>query len=371
MISIALTLPVVLLAALIAQGVFAFLVLIFASSNKQANRFLALLLLSFSLWLVDSFYKASGLYGQLPNAYFQPIYYSFAFGPLIYFYVKSLTSESFRFQRKDWLHFIPVIIQAAFYWFLTSRNYEFKRWVWFEIHRPYTDRIEFDGTLLSLSIYLIFSIRLLFKYQSWLQNNFSEFSRISLHWLKITLSAMLVICIFWAIDVTLRDVFDVYRAHNFSEISMGFAILLLAFGGMQQGRIANIHFAERQQKNPETREVPDPVLLDQIIRRMEQQKDFLNPTLSLQEFAEALQLPARLVSTQINQGLHKSFVDFVNQYRVEEVQSKIQLGALDQYTLLALALDSGFNSKSTFNRVFKKQTGISPSEYINRSQNRN
>ncbi|MFK7903521.1 MAG: hypothetical protein AB8B69_00275, partial [Chitinophagales bacterium] len=116
--SIPFTLPVLLSGAIIAQGIFAALLLFFYQRNPLPNKFLSLLLLSFSLWLIDSFYKVAHVYEQNPDFYFQPIFYSFAFGPLIYFYAKTLTNSAYQLQKQDLLHFVPTGIQALLYWFL-------------------------------------------------------------------------------------------------------------------------------------------------------------------------------------------------------------------------------------------------------------
>lgn len=370
MIRVALDLPVLVTGAVIAQGLFAAILLGFTRDNRQANRFLALLLLCFSLWLIDSFYKVGGIYRQVPSFYFQPIFYSFAFGPLIYFYVKSITNASFKFKRKDLLHFIPVVIQAGLYWFLTFQEYSYKRWFWQEVHRPMTYNLEFDFTLLSMAIYLFFSVRLLTKYQAWLSNNFSEFSNIHLNWLRIILSILWILSVFWAIDFISRDFLDIYREFSFSEISLGFVILLLAFGGIRQSNIPHVNFTATTLPQKQATESLDQALIKEIHQRMEKHQDFLHPSLTLQEFAKTLNTPSRTVSRHINQGLNLSFVDFVNQYRVAAIKKKIADGQLAQYTLLSIALESGFNSKSTFNRIFKKHTGSSPSEYLKSSQNK-
>ncbi len=365
--SIPFSIPVLLLGAIIAQGIFAALILFFHQRNPLPNKFLSLLLLSFSLWLIDSFYKVAHIYEQNPDFYFQPIFYSFAFGPLIYFYVKTLTNNTYRLKKKDFLHFVPTGIQALLYWFLTFQAYDFKRWFWMEVHHPITYDLEYDLTLLSLFVYLLLSIRLLKKYQVWLQNNFSEFSKINLNWLKIILSIMGVLCLLWGIDVFLRDVLSIYQMHNFSEIIMGVAVLLLAFGSIRQNSIVDVEFKESKDKAIEVaarKEKIDVLLLEKIKVRMETNQDFLNPTLTLKDFAKNLHEPSRNISIHINQGLQMSFVDFVNQYRVAAVKQQIAVGALANFTLLAIALESGFNSKSTFNRVFKKSTGMSPSEYL-------
>ena len=81
------------------------------------------------------------------------------------------------------------------------------------------------------------------------------------------------------------------------------------------------------------------------------------------DLAEKLGMNRGELSEVINVGAEKNFNDFVNHYRVEEVKRKLQQGEGEKYSLLAIALDCGFNSKATFNRVFKKLTGQSPSDY--------
>ncbi|MFK7776359.1 MAG: helix-turn-helix domain-containing protein [Saprospiraceae bacterium] len=368
---IAFNIYVVLTLMVIAQGLFAALILSTSKVNKLANRFLSLLLLSFSLWLIDSFYKVAEVYQQDPEFYFQPIFYSFAFGPLIFFYVKSITNSSFQFSKKDWVHFFPVLLQTGLYWFLTFQPYSYKLWFWETIHFPITYGLEFNLTLISMAIYLGFSIRLLVRYQKWLEDQFSEFSKIHLNWLKIVLMIMLVLCVFWSVDLIARYLFDIYLTYNFSEISLGFVVLLLAYGGIRQSNNSQVNFENKVVETNLALDEIDVELVEKIKQRMLNEKDYLNPTLSLKEFAKNLNTPARTISKHINQGLGISFVDFVNQYRVEEVKHKITSGELDQFTLLSIALESGFNSKSSFNRIFKKLTQMSPTEYVNESQSKN
>ena len=140
---------VIICGAMIVLGLFAAFPLWMSKENRRSNRILSILLLSISLWLVDFFFNISGIYGQDPDYYFKPIYYSFAFGPLIYLYVKSITQSDFSLRFKHLLHFIPVVIQAALYCFLCFKDYSFRNWYWQEVHLPYTYRVEFNGTFLS------------------------------------------------------------------------------------------------------------------------------------------------------------------------------------------------------------------------------
>jgi len=101
---------------------------------------------------------------------------------------------------------------------------------------------------------------------------------------------------------------------------------------------------------------------EKLLRLMAEQRPWLEPELNLAELANRLALHPVLLSKVINAGCGQSFSDFVNTYRVEEARRKMADPAFGHYSLVGVALESGFNSKSTFNRVFKKLVGTAPSE---------
>jgi AraC-like DNA-binding protein len=353
---------VLLLGIIISSSFFATGLLWFSTQNKQSNRFLALLIFTLALWLIDHFLRIADIYGQNANLYFLPIFYSFAFGPLIYFYVKSLVNQSFIFQKKDYLHFIPVLFQAGLYIFLTTKNYNFKNWYWENVHQWITYKVEFDGTFISMLIYLILSIRLLKNYQIYVANNFSETSKIRLNWLKIILIILVILCVQWLIEIILRDFFNLYFNYDYSIQILGIMALVLAIGGIRQANLSEVNF--EQEVTQKSYVQVDTKILEQINSGMDIQKLYLNPTLTLSEFAKEIKLNPKIVSQQINTGLGKSFNDFVNEYRVEEVKKRLNSPDLERLTILGIAYESGFNSKTTFNRIFKDFTGVAPRDFV-------
>jgi len=96
---------------------------------------------------------------------------------------------------------------------------------------------------------------------------------------------------------------------------------------------------------------------------MEDEKPYLDNRLSLKQLAELIDLTTNHLSQIINEKLNKNFFDFINEYRIKEVKQNLSNPKLQHYTLLAIAFQSGFNSKSSFNDIFKKNTGLTPSEY--------
>ena len=97
---------------------------------------------------------------------------------------------------------------------------------------------------------------------------------------------------------------------------------------------------------------------------IQQEKLYQNPEFTLADLAKKLQTNVSIVSRTINQGFHMNFNDFINNYRIEAVKTMFQNGEHKKSTLLGIAFDCGFNSKATFNRAFKKNTGFSPKEYL-------
>ena len=102
----------------------------------------------------------------------------------------------------------------------------------------------------------------------------------------------------------------------------------------------------------------------ELIKLIEEEKLYLNSELKYSEVASRLGISARYLTEVLNREIGKGFNDFINEYRVNEVKRRISNNEIENLTLFAIALESGFNSKSSFNRIFKKHTGYTPSEFI-------
>jgi AraC-like DNA-binding protein len=104
-------------------------------------------------------------------------------------------------------------------------------------------------------------------------------------------------------------------------------------------------------------------LKNNLLRLMNKKKYYLNPELSLSQLAEELGIYKHYLTQVLNDELHLNFYDFVNNYRVEEIKELMKNPKYNHFTIFAIALEAGFNSKSAFNRIFKKATGLTPSQY--------
>ncbi len=358
---------------LIAIGIFVSILLLIKRDNRKANQYLSILAFLLSLWLLDTFFRVADIYGQNADLYFLPIYFSFAFGPLIYFYTLSITQTKKLSLLEKILHLSPALIQGLFYCYLQFRSYEFRLFFWLEIHRPYTYNLELALSFLSLSAYLYFCRKHLEKYKIRIENNFSDIHRIALRWLNQLHWVLLFISLFWLFETVARQVWEFYPETPLSSITMGVIIILIAVGGLLQTDLNATNLQSELIEEAQKVNLTDDELeqLDIIKGKMMKDQLFLQPELTLKEFASHVHLSAREASRLINQGLNMSFIDFVNQYRVNHFKSIVSQTTTQHLSLLGIALESGFNSKATFNRVFKKMEGRSPSEFLNESQNTN
>ncbi len=96
---------------------------------------------------------------------------------------------------------------------------------------------------------------------------------------------------------------------------------------------------------------------------MQTEKIYLNSDIRIQDIAISLNLPVHVLSHIINANLNQNFYDFVNTYRIDEAKFRLQNEKYKSLTIVAIAFDCGFNSKATFNRLFKQYTGLTPSQF--------
>ena len=240
-----------------------------------------------------------------------------ALGPLIYFYVRQRIYPEHRFSWKDALHFIPLL---AGYWIP----------VWPVI-------------ILALG-YLYLSHRLISNFYDGLRPVLTDRPRFAFRRLDHVLQALGLFCLLWL----LNDVFCFAVA--LVLIGMAADALLKPDDGVE----LTMPITDRSDARAKGRRLKEAVASNRFYEDAE---------LTLAALAGKLNIHPHDLSRIINIGLEKNFSDFINDFRVREVARKMQDPAYDRITLLGVAYESGFNSKRTFNRVFKEITGKSPAEY--------
>ena len=341
----------------IVQGLTSAAYLLATSVRQPADKWLGLLLLGLTLQVVDYFLSRSGTYFRHRWLYFTPLFFSWSFGPLLLAYMRvRLGSRPLR-----WPHFLPGVVQATFYLVVCAQSFDTKTTFWLTVHKPWTRYIEHYGAVLSVVVYLLLTYRLV-------QQQDQPSRRV-----RRGLVAVGVFYALAALDPLVNSWYLPAGAPKFYLTSV--ALPVVAYGLSLAGWLKSRSFSTQLLAGLGAAIIPKkpagPVDADQlrrVVAVLEQEALFKDPDLTLASLAQHLSLAPNVVSQLINTGLGQSFSDLVNGYRLREVKRRLLTEDAQRLTLLALALDAGFNSKATFNRVFKEKEGITPKEYQKKYQ---
>jgi len=334
------------------------------SKSKNSNKYLALSLLCLSGEILNSLVEGiDGLSGM-----FFPVFSCFTIVLLI-FYVLSLVNQKII----KWLYII-IVIGLVFNVLLFFNN-EIK-----ETEIPYDLIIN-----IPLLLWLAYFLK---KHKKKLGNYYSYEENITLNWVYGVIALYLIMNIFWLIDDLLCWLF-----HDFSDIFLILTTVVnlvivfwIGYFGFSQGDIfrGNL-FVEKQNidsKNSckKTNNKSEELLRnkntdDSVNNNLEQkfniiqstmvsEKLYLDPKLNLRTLSEVVAINEKEVSMLINKCASVNFFTFVNKFRIEEFKRLLTTKKMEEMSISGLAMESGFNSKSTFYSVFKKEEGITPKEYM-------
>jgi AraC-like DNA-binding protein len=376
---------IVLLGAV--QGVFLTVALATKQRNRTANRVLAVAMFSFSLGLASSVYHAAGLEATYPHFFGIAYPLTFLYGPLVYLYAVTAADRNRGLTRMDALHLLPFLatVIAGFPIYLMSgaEKLAFYRELlvgnapaWIVVADPLK--------LVSGLVYAPLTLFFLRRHSEQVKDSYSSTEHVNLRWLMwLGVGAAAI----WALAIG----FDLAESAGLSRVQrtddyISLAIALLVYGigymGLRQPEIFRYKTAEFpiqrlpsapavQQAEPEPKyersglgDRESARLKESLLAMMDKDQPWKNSELTLADLAERLTTTTHKLSEVLNAEVGQTFYDFVNGYRVREVQRRITAGEGKTLKILSLALDAGFASKSTFNQVFKKHTGRTPSDFL-------
>lgn len=364
------------------QGLLLSLLLFTKKINHTANVILAIAMLALSIDVFHSAYIIFEYYKEFPG--FIGITYAFPFlyGPIFYLYAKLISSDKNNFESKYYLHFIPffiVVIYGVAFVYLKSSEFKFAL-LRGEVETPLV--LELMNYLKPFYgiVYVFLTIRVVQVFNNRIRNTYSNIERINLNWLKHLTIGLSVI---WGIVVVSYVVHAAadknIEMDGFIYMSASVLIYSIGYLSLRQPQIFD-QVNHKSEENPEQEKKSESVEtasyqksgltdteaknhLANLLRIMETDKPYLNCDLTLRDLAEKLSISTHNLSEILNTRLNQNFYDFINRYRVEEVKQRLADNESQNYSLIAIAFDSGFNSKSAFNTIFKKHTGITPSQY--------
>lgn len=343
---------------------FAWLLWFGKTINRSANRFLALALVTMILWMVRV------LVIDLKLDTYLPMQFLLALGPLMYFYVLKITRPQHKFGWKHLLHFSPLLLEQAALALEIGESAKTGAATYathtYQVLNPVLQLLIFISNI----TYLYLCNKLIQGFYRGVQPVLMDRPLIEFRWLRRLLASTAVLWLLWLVFAVVNYVG--YRnqpgVQAYYPFYIFFVVIIIwtaaaAFLKPQAAAVAQAAVPAR---------LPVPVELRAkgawLKKAMETKLYYQDPDLSLNILAEKLAIQPRDLSRVINTVFKKGFNDFINEYRVRDVATKLQDPAYDNMTLLGIAFEAGFNSKATFNRAFRQITGKAPAEFKNAAE---
>jgi AraC-like DNA-binding protein len=397
-----------------AQGFLLVGVLLAHRSNRTANRLLATLMATFTLYLVQAVYYSAGMVAAYPAFFGLSYPLPWVFGPLVYLYALAASDGTRRFRARDVLHFLPllVIVVAGLPIYLMSGPEKAALYEGLQSDKvPVLIRILDPTKYVSGLAYSAATVMYLRRHRRSIENSYSTTERVNLRWLARLTGGVVSIWLL-ALLIDLAGLLPLHLARN-GDAMVGLAIALLVYAigymGLRQPEIFHYNRSDDRTPAPTPPDTGPPVatppsapsdgrattaadaavspsaeranaryeryersglsdvearsLKAALLALMTRDRPYRDPELTLSALAELLDTTPHKLSEVLNTELSQTFYDFVNSYRVEDVRRRLAASDSKHLNVLTLAMDAGFASKSTFNQVFKKQTGHTPSTY--------
>lgn len=359
------------------------LLLLQKKQKSISDRMLAIWMFIIGLHLFSAYGFAQNLHLDWPILilFFAP--FPLLHGPFLLLYLVSLTRAHQKVRWYDFLHFLPYFLGLLpFIPFMALSDQELLA----KVQHFEEGDAAWYYVLLSISVqasgllYAIVSFIILKQHQKRVKDQFSYEEQVSLKWLHYLILGIGVIYLVVVISVLLAEVFGLIspnarEAMIFSTVTI--FVFLFGYYGIRQESIftdqplsgkketstaVEPQDTERYQKSGLKKEQINEYY-QQLLDFMETEKPYFESRLSLSQLADALDLSPNHLSQVINEKANQNFYQLVNSYRIRCFKAKLKDPANAHLTILTLALDCGFNSKSSFNHTFKKMTGQTPSQY--------
>jgi AraC-like DNA-binding protein len=353
----------------ISQSFFSGLLIATKKPFIVANRLMAAWLFLICIELISALINST-----LLEMYSFP-FVAFTYGPLLLLYVKFMTNPSRKFSWLSLLHFIPFLVFLTVSVIFRSQHLVEDLRKFFVPDRFISLRIVYSTSFfLSVTIYSVLTFIEIRRHQHNLKNLVSYTSGvITLNWLKVLsisfYTAYFILFILGGINMIGNYIpFDPYF------VIFGFIALfsfVYSFYGIKQPVIFGEELKQDEDDKKEIekyiksglKQIQAEEYLQKLISFVEEKKPFLDRDLNINDLSSMTGIPRHYITQILNEQYRRNFFTFINEYRVKEVIERFADPKYNHYTILAIAFDAGFNSKATFNSIFKSQTGLTPSKF--------
>ncbi|MDO9512150.1 MAG: AraC family transcriptional regulator [Bacteroidales bacterium] len=297
-------------------------------------------------------------------------------GPVLWFYIYSLTKPNFTFRRFHLLHLLPftgvlLILVKQVYLLPVDVKIDL------EITESFKKMWAYPVVMLCIAIstqaYLIWGIFMIRNHQKNIKHIYAETQKLDLSWLKSLLICS-IICYASISAIYLTDYSIQLLPYGSMQI-VGFSIaalyiFFLGFFGLRQGKVFVNYPNEKVSDKDSNENIPEDLNraytneVKRLLAFMDENKPFLEPSINLTSLSRLLNMNADNLSNILNTQLNMNFFDFINHYRIQEFKVLVKKADLKKHTIIGIAWDCGFNSKATFNRQFKNSTGLTPTQFV-------
>jgi AraC-like DNA-binding protein len=386
-----------------AQGFLLAGVLAAHRSNRTANRLLATLIATFTIYLLGEVYYSTGLIRTYPHLFGISYPLPWVFGPLTYLYALAASDRTWRISARDWLHFLPpvVVVIAGANNYLMSGPDKIALYDRLQVGDVPTAIRVFEPTkYVSGFAYSVATFAYLRRHRRRIENSYSNTERVNLLWLLWLSGVALTIWVVAVSGTAAGLVPEALRKRSDDLVSVGIALLVYAIGytGLRQPeifrydseptptsrrsvppteapaaptaplsesaqRVASVDAPASRYERSGLGDAEAGALKTALLSLMMEEHPYRDPDLTLPNLAERLGTTPHKLSEVLNTEIGQTFYDFINRYRVDDVRRRLAESRSKDLNVLTVAMDAGFASKSTFNQVFKKQTGQTPSTY--------
>jgi len=342
----------------------AFIVITIAGANLKSNKYFSILLTVISLSYFYVLFLSNDIIISIPFIFGGMQKSAFIFGPALYLYFMSIVRKKFRFDRRKLVHFIPFFLYTAVmmpvYFSSSPRKIEL-----YTKYMPCFNSVFFFIFLHFLS-YMLYTYFFIKNNGVIILKKFKGVESIAVNWFRyLSLMSLAVGCFCFIM-------YCFYLLFNYSPLILNtvtdcvlvLLLHILAYRGIRRIEILQYLPGSRDKKYQKSgmNRLQAENYTEAVIQYIEREKNFLNSELSLKSISSALSISEHHLSQIFSQYMQIAFPDYLNRLRIEEAKKSIKT-LPDDYPVMRIALDVGYNSKSTFNLNFKKQTGITPTQF--------
>jgi len=334
-----------------------------------------------SIWFLISALGFVGLFvpgGLAPYIKIGYLPFLFLNGPVFFFYVHSQIKIDFKFKWLHTLHLLPFLLVCVYRLIVVSESV--KPSSFYTLGMPLKYLVIYTSICLSVVIYLVVVFVLLVRHKNNITHYFSTKSqRLTLDWVIVVLVIFAISNVFQYFAPLLPGLQNLdgnSAAFLFNHFNLGMlGFLLLVFGLLQPPIyiVKPLNLEERKEESQNIKYTRSGLCKEQLNKigqtiqhYIETQKPYLNPDYNLELMAKDLNITRQNLSQAINDEIGKNFYQLINEFRVSEFKKYLNDPKMNHITFLGLAYDAGFNSKSSFYRLFKEITGETPTEYRQR-----